>query len=445
MIKILIPKNFDKERKYIIEVFFEEFLGIKFSIEEKEIKQYEIILENDKKLIINDAFFGKINSKKYLDTRNSPKEIAFTENKFTREKDIPVIFGGNKISVNKNEIHCAVDIFASAFFMLTRWEEYVIKEKDKHGRFPEQLSYAIKHKIDHRPIVNEYVEMLKNMLVSLDAKIKFKQHKYEAVITHDIDFLYKYKKFKKFVGTFLKSFIPSKRIKTPLKVLSDYIKIKRGKMPDPYLSFNYLMDISERYNLISHFYFIPGMRGETDIYYNINEKTVKKYIKNIVNRGHIVGVHGTYEGYNNNERFNNELKRLKKVYPIITEGRQHFLRFQNPTTWQIWEDNGLKTDSTIGFTKKNGFRAGVCYEYSVFNIETRKKLKLKERPLVFMDSSFDDIPSTKTAIDEILKLKETVKKYQGNFVILWHNNSFYYNTRKKLSLKYKEIIEQIAK
>jgi len=47
----------------------------------------------------------------------------------------------------------------------------------------------------------------------------------------------------------------------------------------------------------------------------------------------------------------------------------------------------MKCDSTLTYPEKEGFRCGTCYKYSVFNILTRKKLKLKEMPLEVMEGS----------------------------------------------------------
>ena len=108
-------------------------------------------------------------------------------------------------------------------------------------------------------------------------------------------------------------------------------------------------------------------------------------------------------------------------------GRQHFLRFSNPTTWQIWEDNSLEYDFTLGYPEKEGFRCGTCSSYSVFNILSRKKLMLKESPLILMDVSLmfyqKDI-SNEEFIRQTNYMISTVKKYNGRFVLLWHNAIF---------------------
>lgn len=121
----------------------------------------------------------------------------------------------------------------------------------------------------------------------------------------------------------------------------------------------------------------------------------------------------------------------KKIENIVGEklkfGRQHFLRFEVPTTWQIWEDADMEWESTLSYADKEGFRCGVCYPFSVFNVLTRKKLKLKEKPLIVMDGTFVNYQMELTpeeVFQKIRKLIDKVKKYNGEFVILWHNSSF---------------------
>ena len=119
-----------------------------------------------------------------------------------------------------------------------------------------------------------------------------------------------------------------------------------------------------------------------------------------------------------------------------------FLRFEVPTTWQIWEDNGMKWDSTLSYPEKEGFRCGTCYEYSVFNILSRKKLKLKEMPLTVMEVTMVGYQNLVPGIMEkkIIKLIDKVKKYNGKFVLLWHNSNFNDGLWEKYKIIYGKIL-----
>jgi len=103
----------------------------------------------------------------------------------------------------------------------------------------------------------------------------------------------------------------------------------------------------------------------------------------------------------------------------------------------------MQIDSTCSYADKEGFRCGTVDKYSVFNILTRKKLKLKEMPLVVMEVSMigyqnmspDDIE------EKIVKLINRVKKYNGNFVLLWHNSNFNTEIYKKYQSIYKKVLK----
>ncbi len=428
MLKIYIPDNNQEERKYIIDVLLNEFLGLKYKTEISDSKDYEIELPNKATLIIKDYFFSNFReNKSYLNKENIPFEISLSKNEFTSESNIPVIYGIDDLKINRDKIICSIDIFASSFFMLTRWEEYVNNKRDGHNRFSGEQSLAFRKGFLNRLIVNEYVEMLKNMLSFLGYNTKLKHSLPQLFLTHDIDEIIYWKSLKQFIKIAGSDLIKRKNAKIAFHRLLSYLRTLLSLKKDPYDTFDQLMDYSESVGVKSRFYFMSG--GTSDVFdnkYNITEAS--NIIKNIKNRGHIIGLHGSYNSYNNNDQFKKEKAELEKLVKVeVQEGRQHYLRFEVPVTWQIQNDAGIKTDSTCSYADKVGFRCGTGNEYSVFNILTREKLKLKERPLTVMESSFVnycrqlDIKEMEQSIKDLIV--ET-KKYNTNFVFLWHNSSF---------------------
>jgi len=446
MIEIVAPLLFSKEKEYILNTIFTKFLGLEIKIIFKDTKQYKIILPNKKEVIFNNDFFSKIKTEEtYLRIENIPSEVQYIEkSRFISEDNLPVIYGDTSIKILENYIVCGVDIFASSFFMLTRWEEYVITQKDKHARFPDKLSLAYKNNFYKRPIVNEYVEMLWNIMYSLDSSITRKERTYSKYITHDVDEIRRYDSITKYLKALAGDVISRKNPFLWFKTTTDFFTYTFGLRKDIYDTFDYLMDISEKHNTKSHFYFMPNKLAEIDARYDVESKIVKTIINNIEKRNHIVGIHGSYDGYNKPDVFRAELNRLRLIHNTVTEGRQHYLRFTNPLTWQIWEDNGLKKDSTVGYQEFSGFRAGVCYEYNVFNILTRETLNIIEQPLIAMEvavrNQFKDVNHF---VNDFLFVSEKVKKYNGKFVLLWHNNNFNNFEWRKYSKEYEHIISKI--
>jgi hypothetical protein len=122
--------------------------------------------------------------------------------------------------------------------------------------------------------------------------------------------------------------------------------------------------------------------------------------------------------------YKEELNRLENIQYVDKINRQHYLRFQVPDTWQLMEDAGINSDTTIGFSNDWGFRAGTCHSFSVFNIVTRKELNLTEYPLIAMDTALKiRFQNMDRMFGEIKKAHALTKKYKGTFVLLWHNNN----------------------
>ena len=394
MIEITIPPNNTNERKYIIDIIFTEFLGLKYTLKIGS-SEYEIKL-NEKKLIIKDTFFNKFpNDLEYLSEENIPTTIK------------------------------ELDLFAACFFMLTRWEEYVNKTKDEHNRFPAFASLAHKEGFLNRPIVNELVEELKQQLLELDSNLIFKEKKFELLLTHDVDDVIFWKSKKQVLRLVLGDILKRKDFKLAYENLKDYCLVAMKKRKDPFDTFEWIMDKSEEKGLKSRFYFMSGGVTSHDNRYDI--KTQKNLIEKIQKRGHIVGFHPSYNAYNDFKQLKHEKELLESVCKCkITEGREHYLRFEVPTTWQIWEDNGLKVDSTCGYADKEGFRCGTGDEFSVFNILTRKKLHLRERPLVFMDNHHYGYKSISSA-ESLRKIRFLVSqsiRFNTKITLLFHNSTF---------------------
>ena len=195
------------------------------------------------------------------------------------------------------------------------------------------------------------------------------------------------------------------------------------------------MDLSEKSGIKSRFYFISDGLTNYDNRYKINDTRCLNIINNINQRGHVIGLHSSYNTFDNGIQFKREKVLLESTIGMeIIEGRGHYLRFEVPTTWQIWEDCGMEVDSTCGYADIEGFRCGTGHEYSVFNILSRQKLKLKERPLLLMDKTFYFYQN----LDETER-KEIISSIIDNtnmFTMLWHNTEMEHIDIYKYILEY---------
>lgn len=429
MLKIDIPNNFIPERSYVLNIFFNEFLGIDYQLNIASNRDYSIMLENGHKLIFEDHFFSEVDeSAGYLNEKNIPNMVKLVKNNFTIENDLVCIYGNEELIVDTSSIRVGVDIFASAFFMLTRWEEYVNKERDLHNRFSASTSLAYKNNFLYRPIVNEYLELLWNILIYLGYDKPRKKMEFQLIVTHDVDSVYLWKNWRHVLYVSCADIIKRRNLILAGSRINEYRQIIAGKKKDPFDTFNWLMDLSEQNNIKSHFYFMSGGTPEYECNYDIFNSKVLKLATDIIKRGHIVGFHPSYYSYNDYKKWKMEKKKLEEaIGQTVVEGRQHYLRMAIPYTWSIWDDNNMKIDSTCGYADHEGFRCGTGNEFRVFDCLTRKMLLVRERPLLYMDDNRlygERITNTDECINRIIDIIGKSKKYKMSCTILFHNSVF---------------------
>jgi hypothetical protein len=439
-LQVIIPSNNVEERAYIIQVMLSDFLSIPYELViSDKCKDYTLIREN-RKIFIKDAFFGKFEEPlSYLNRYNLPDKISW----FTRTEDkIPLIFGEDLLRIGDDQIYCGLDIFASSFFMLTRWEECVIEKRDSFGRCDESEMFVVKYNLSDRPVVNEYCSLLRELLLRMEVDIPAAPGHFNAMITHDVDFLFRYGSLLSVGQNLAGDIINRKSLRTAALTISNYVDYKRGKVKDPFDTFDELMDISEKHGLKSSFFFKPSIPGEYDCTYSIFDKRVTNIITKIYKRGHEAGIHPSKNTFHNESQFNKEVNRIRSLDVPVFGGRQHFLLYDIPETFSYWEKANMEYDSGLGFSKNSGFRCGVCQPFKVFDIRQRKRLKLVEKPFSVMDAAFIPMkPEPDILYENILRIVNQVKKYSGLFVLLWHNDGF----NRPESGKYKEVYTEVLK
>lgn len=432
MLRLLLPKSCLPERRYTAQLFIEEWLGLQVNIAVGETPfAAELVLENGKFLRFEDHFFKQFGEEApRFAAEQIPEQIEWAakrQNPFLPEADLPILFGRNHIEIGDQGIHCGIDIIASAFFMLSRWEEYAIPDRDVHGRFPAKASLAFRAGFLYRPVVNELLEMLWAMLSHLGIAQTRKPQSYELMLTHDVDFplLWNrpYDLLRKIGGSLLKR----RSLSHAQYYFRNYFAVRAGQAKDPFDTFDYLMDKAEAINQQAHFFFLCGGVHRFDNPHPFPPHFSLQLLEKIKNRGHHIGFHPSYETIEKPDLFQRELELLRSAagQPIL-HGRQHFLRFQAPHTWQQWEEAGLASDSTLYYAEAPGFRCGVCLPFPVFNFLNRQQLQLREIPLAAMEGSWINYQHStpREMLTEASALLERVRKFQGTFALLWHNSMF---------------------
>jgi hypothetical protein len=439
VIEVTVPAAFEAERRYIVEVLLAEFLGLDYRLKLGPGPDYRLVLENGGSLTVRDHFFAKFSEADgYLAAANIPARVPFVQTPFGGEEPVPVIYGHETVKVTARRIDCGLDLFASAFFLLSRWEEYVAAREqahlDSHGRFPATASLAFKAGFIDRPVVNEYVELLWRMLRHLGIKQERREKIFSCVLSHDVDVPLLWRGWSHVLRTAAADVVKRGRPSLAASRFKEYGAIFWGQATDPFDTFDQLMDEAESLGQPARFYFKAGgkrtskSKSEYDraSRYNICSPKVRRILRRILARGHIVGFHPGYAAFDDAAWWRRERQRLEAACGCrVEEGRQHYLRFRLPHTWQLWEDQGMRVDSTCGFADREGFRCGTGDAFRVFNILTRRGLDLKERPLVFMDSRnfvCGGYRADSLLDHRLADIIQSARRHCSAVTLLFHNN-----------------------
>lgn len=348
------------------------------------------------------------------------------------------------------------DLLGLAYWMLTRQEEVGRSDLDVHQRFPGTASHAFRHGYLERPVVDEWLHVLGQVIQRLWPHLPLRQHRFAIRVSHDVDRPSRYgfcstrAILRVMAGDLLKRRYLRSAWLAPWVRLNSRLMLHPADLDN---TFDWLMDTSERHGLTSAFYFICGRTdARRDADYEPEHPAIRELLRRIHARGHEIGLHPSYATYQRPQAIAAEAARLRRVCAeegIVQDawgGRMHYLRWENPTTLRAWEQAGMSYDSTLGYADRPGFRCGTCFEYPAFDPVAGRPLKLRIRPLIAMEETileplYMGLGRGEEALRKFAELRERCQAVSGCFTLLWHNSMF--DTQAERTL-YQQILQGAA-
>jgi len=321
------------------------------------------------------------------------------------------------------------DLFAASFYLLTLYEEYFPKQLDKHGRFNPNESLTYKNDFLEIPLIDRWAYLLKEELEKKYTGTTFNKREFRFVSTIDVDHPYKYlhKGIIKSIGRIMQDLL-QRKFKNITTRLAVCLRIKS----DPYMEILKWFDRIHRKNGKSYYLFAlmkdGGKYGRKTIF---PLTAYYRYLRNLDSA--IVGLHPSYDTYQNYRQLTVEKKRLGKALKKdrIAASRQHFLRMAVPGTFRHLEAAGFEEDFTVAFAHAPGFRSGTAIPYYFYDVEKDAESKLLLHPTVVMDASLITHLhlGPEAALEKIKRLIDECKQSGGDFVSLWHNSNLESNKK----------------
>lgn len=396
--------------EYTLEVLFKTILQVAYKLVDKDTFK-----ENTEFPKINysaEKLEGSIWMQPHsllFETNSKTQDIAVTH-----QKEIPYFFKTNAIA------DFQFDLFASSFYMLSRYEEYLPFSEDEHKRFTAHESLAYKANFLQKPVVNLWAKQLRDAILDQKPNFLFPTRIFTQLNTIDVDIAYSFKgkSFVRQLGGFVKSIFTFN-----FYDLNNRVSCFFGKK-DPYDTYEVIKEIQESSNIDLIYFFQVGKQGIYDKNLSLNRVMQKLITK--VSKHAKVGIHPSYQSNSEYDLVNQEKKSLEKILKNpITKSRQHYLKMTFPTTYENLISIGIKEDHTLGYPDEIGFRAGMAIPFPFFNLETNTQRPLLLVPFQIMEGTLIDYMklTPKEALFQIENIKKTIRDCNGQLVSIFHNSS----------------------
>ncbi len=344
---------------------------------------------------------------------------------------LPVFFGNPGVESRGGRVVLQVDVIATVFFLLTRYEEILRPDaRDQHGRFPGRDSLIGRAGLASRPIVDEYGALVRQLLRATGLNIPEPPCELRRVfLTHDMDAPLVWHRMRPVLGEFRRRMLRGD-LRSALRPVLAYAGLQRS---DPNDCFDWISsrarELQERLGEEKVHLLCFVMAGGTcpqDGNYEVGSRLIRKLLQTLMEDGAELGLHASYEAGIHPGLIGNEAQLLREASGAqIVSNRHHYLCWRNLEDYRAILAAGIERDFTMAFPDLAGFRLGTCRSFFWFDPVAMKSTELKIFPTAVMECSLDRKNNMNLCYEEALaactSLIESTRRYNGDLTLLWHN------------------------
>lgn len=349
---------------------------------------------------------------------------------------VPVLFGEPKVWEENGQVRMGADLIASAFFLVTRYEECVRRAvRDGHGRFPGKEALPYRAGFLNRPVVEEYGRLLRKALRQAGVAAQEPEKGFGHIwLTHDVDQIWTWDNYYRAARSTVKNLLTGKKDPfLPLRAVRDYEKY------DPVYTFPELVawDGAARQRFgpdrCTPVYFFMGCKEKknTDTGYAANRERTRKLMEYLQKEQAVIGYHLGYTASMEPDRVEPEVEYIQAMagHPIRLQ-RNHYLASREPEDFHVLLRAGIREDFTMGYADVAGFRLGTCRPIHWIDPVALEVTDLLLHPMTVMECTLDGprymgIQEEERAFQVVKDLVEKIREQGGEAVLLWHSPSVY--------------------
>ncbi len=372
-------------------------------------------------------------------------------------RGIPLLFGEPRVewSADGSQLIIYADLLASTYFLISRYEEmYRRSERDSYGRFPGKSSLPYRAGFLHRPIIDEYGEALRQILLETgiaerhNLRLEERPQTFSRVnLTHDLSRPYNYRGWRSFLRAWLKqkkSPLEAARLSFSADIEDDYFTFPKFLKWDRNTCDSLGRDRSDIFLFIR----MPSRHPLDKPYYSLHSLYLRRILSIAAKHKVLLALQCSYAAGHQSELISKERHQFEKAFHQRPRGLRH-----NKLTSCEPEDllqayvSGFRNDYSMGYADVVGFRLGTCRPVKFINPNTRLLTELILHPLVLRDLTLSDQRYMALEQDEAERIAHdlirTTARYNGELTLLWHNDLLSQKTHPWHSVLYRSMLRLI--
>ncbi|GGG25468.1 hypothetical protein GCM10011344_27660 [Dokdonia pacifica] len=313
------------------------------------------------------------------------------------------------------------DIFGAAFYMLSRYEEYLPHVKDGLGRFPASESIAHKHGFLDRPVVDEWILRFKKIITASFPSYVLKELKFETHVIVDVPQAFEFRKigFLRTVGGYGRDFVNFRLKRNFIRT-----QVLLGLRKDPFDIFSWLVNVQKQSSSRFKVFFELGDYTEDSKNIKYSKRSFQSLIK-MVGDYSCVGLLISKSASKSTVVLKEEKKRIEHITNRpLKQTRITDYKITVPTSYRNLLDQEVLEDYTMGYPDTPGFRASTSIPFLFYDLDYEIQTPLVIYPFCIHINAIID--KHKQTVDSVSlnKIKNAVKNVNGLFIIAFSNSDF---------------------
>jgi hypothetical protein len=315
------------------------------------------------------------------------------------------------------------DILSAAFYLITRYEEYLPHRTDAFGRYDHRDSLSWQGGFLDRPLVDIWAAMLREALQRRFPSASFPERPFHFQPTYDIDIAWAHRN-RSMLRTFSGAF--ASLMKGRFADVFDRAATLIGNRPDPYDTYAWLDSLHEAHRSDPlYFFLVAGSMSRFDRNISPDHPAMRTLIAHHARR-YRVGLHPSWASGNDAGLLSDEAARISELTAAgtVRHSRQHYLRFNLPETYRALLRIGITDDHSMGYGAVNGFRASTCTPFLWYDLGEERSTGLVVHPFCFMDATAHHElgMDPATSFSSLLAYRNQVSAVGGVLETVFHNS-----------------------